>query len=392
MSWNRRNVLAGGLAAGLTAAVADRTASAATPTNSGANPRVRAIGLEEHGLPPEVFQAWRNLNLPTANTRPNAPPSRFETERRAELDRRLQDFDDQRIEDMDRAGIEMVVLSLTVPGPQGQPDPTRAHDMMVRGNDALAQRVSKRPDRYAGFGCLSMHDVDAACREFERVVKNGFRGVLLNNWQRVGNGESFLTYDDRRFDEFWATAQKLEAPVYLHPGWVPPGYANNVMGPEGALWPEANAAGWNFACTTGTHALRIIATGVFDRYPKAQLILGHNGEHIVTDLWRIDNRLHTGWRRTKGVTPNAPYRAQKLVSAYFRTNVSVTTSGNFSDHGLQHIIKTIGADRVMFSSDYPYEDMIEGGQWMAATPLSQQERVAIARANQIKLLKLPLKA
>lgn len=389
----RRALLAGGLAAGLTAAARSQAAST-TPSRSN-NAPVRTIGLEEHCLPNELFDDW------DAPPRLGAGPGSM-----ADVGRRLQDFDGQRLEDMDRAGIEMALLSLTVAGPQGQPDPKRAQDIARRGNDAMAQEISKHPDRFAGLGCLSMHDVDAACREFERVVKTlGFRGVLLNNWQRAGaHGDIALTYDDARYDPFWDMAQRLEAPVYLHPGWSPPWYAKGVAG----LTRMLDAAGWNWAVETGSHALRIITSGVFDRFPKAQMILGHNGEHIVTDLWRIEDRLHGGWSRLKGGLPASggdgarpysvmkvtagDYRAEKTVSAYFRTNVSVTTSGQFNDAGLQHILKEIGADRVMFSTDYPYEDMVEGGDWFRATPLGDDERYAIARGNQIKLFKLPLRA
>jgi 2,3-dihydroxybenzoate decarboxylase len=397
MNVDRRRLLQSGLAAGLTTAVASEVEGASSAPIQSNNRRIRTIALEEHCIPKEVYEAWTNIELaPKDNVSRAAPRPTFRAGATqgggiSDVEQRLQDFEGQRLEDMDRAGIEMAVLSHNVWGPQAQPDPRLAHDMMIRGNDALAKEISKHPDRFAGFGCLSMHEVDAACREFERVISHlGFVGVMLNNWQRTGtNGDGALYYDDKRYDEFWDTAQRLEAPVYLHPGWTPPWYEKSIAG-----FP-LDTANWTWAVEAGTHALRIITSGVFDRFPKAQMILGHNGEHIVTDLWRIEDRMHGGWKRVKGggalpysamkvTRPN--YRAEKTVTSYFRTNVSVTTSGQFNDAGLQHVIAAIGVDRVMFSSDYPWEDMVEGGEWFSAAPLSEQDRHAIARGNQLRIL------
>lgn len=331
--------------------------------------KVRTIPIEEACLPAEVFSEWeRLLGFHLSN----------------EWKERLSDFGSRRLEEMDRCGIEMSVLSLTVPGPQGERDPATADSMARRGNDALAKAISARPDRYAGFGCLSMHDVDAACREFERAVKElGMRGVLLNNFQLTGDRDRPLFYDQRRFDPFWDTAQRLDVPVYLHPGPTSHGYGPDAgeWGPDldGVTWLKD--AAWAWGAHTGTHALRIITTGVFDRFPGAQLVLGHNGEHIVYDLWRIDNRIRL-------LPQDCP--AKKSVRSYFRTNVQITTSGEFSDPAIRHAIQEIGADRVLFSIDTPYEDSEAGASWFASAPLDEEERRAIARGNAIRLLKLPI--
>lgn len=361
----RRGLFKMSAALGLATALGG-TAQAASSTRR----KIRTIPLEEACVPPEVISLWEESGgrydyVPTWKVG-------------------LTDFD-RKVEQMDQNGIEMMVLSLTIPGPQGQRDRAKAENMARRGNDALAKVVAARPTRYAGLGVVSMHDVDTACREFERAVKTlGMRGVLLNNFQLVNDDRGALFYDQPEYDAFWATAEKLDAPVYLHPGPTPRG----VLDIKGwnqtyTQFPWLHAASWFWQVDTGSHALRIITSGVFDRFPKAQLILGHNGEHIVYDIWRMDNRLK-----------NQPsgYPAKKPVRSYFQSNVHVATSGEFSDLALRHVIGEIGADRVLFAIDTPYEDMHEGAAWFDAAAITDAERQAIARGNAIKLLKLPLKA
>lgn len=291
----------------------------------------------------------------------------------------LTDIDGKRLEEMDEFGIEMAVLSLTVPGPQGEPDPVVAADMARRGNDALASRIAQHPARFAGLGTVSMHDTDTACAELERAVRElGLSGVLVNGSQTITADFEQRFYDDRRYEDFWATAEELGVPVYLHPALIRPGSAR-ARDLAGFDW--LRDAAWAWGSATGLHALRIITSGVFDRHPRAQLVIGHNGEHIVSDLWRIDNRI----RRQPVGCP-----AARPVSSYFATNVHITTSGEFGDNGLRHIIAEVGADRVLFAVDYPYEDNGEGTHWFASAPVSDIERSAIGRENAISLFRLPL--
>lgn len=320
---------------------------------------IRTIAVEETCLPVEVWEVWEREN------REGFPEIWRQT---------LPDFEGTRLDEMDSCGIELAVLSVTVPGPQFVADRELAEAMARDANDALAAVVARRPDRFAALGALSMHDVDQACAEFERAVRSlGMRGVLLNNFQIAGADRSeAVYYDDRRFDPFWDLAQQLEAPVYLHPGRA-------MRMPDFEAAPWLDDASWGFAIHTGLHALRIITNGVFDRFPGAQLVLGHNGEHIVYDMWRIDNRIA---HRPRGCP------MKKSVRDYFRTNVHVTTSGQFSDPGLRHAISEIGADRIMFAIDYPYEDNEAGSSWFSATQLTDEERAAIGRDNAIKLFKL----
>lgn len=367
MSISRRGVVGLGGALGLTAAL-QGAASKAAPSNGG---KVRTIPMEEACLPEEVLPHWLDAG------------GYYTPEWKAGLI----DFSDKKLEQMDRNGIETMIVSLTVPGPQGQPDRAEAEDMARRGNDALAKAISAHPKQFVGLGCLSMHDVDAACREFERVVKTlRMPGVLLNSFQLVGDERGALFYDQPEYDAFWATAQKLDAPVYLHPG----PNARGMLDIKGwsqiyAKFPWLHSAAWFWGVETGSHALRIITSGVFDRFPKAQLILGHNGEHIVHEMWRLDQRI-------KHMPLQVKVPAKQPVRSYFKSNVQVTTSGVFSDFALRHIIQEIGVDRVLFAIDTPYEHMEEGAAWFDTADISAAERQAIARGNAIRLLKLPMKA
>jgi 2,3-dihydroxybenzoate decarboxylase len=320
---------------------------------------VRTIAVEETCLPAEVWDVWERENG-------EAFPEVWK--------QTLPDFEGTRLAQMDRCGIELAVLSVTVPGPQHVSDAALAAEMARTANDALTAAVDRRPDRFAGLAALAMHDVEVACAEFERAVRDlGMCGALLNNFQVAGPDRSqAIYYDDRRFDPFWDLAQQLGAPVYLHPGRA-------LRMPDFDAAPWLDDASWGFAIHAGLHALRIITTGVFDRFPGAQLVLGHNGEHIVYDLWRIDNRIA---RRPRGCP------MKKTVREYFATNVHVSTSGEFSDPGLRHAISEIGADRIMFAIDYPYEDNEAGSGWFAAAPSSEEERRAIGRDNAIELFKL----
>jgi 2,3-dihydroxybenzoate decarboxylase len=352
MVLDRRSVLAAGAAA-----AASTDAFAQTPSG------FPLIGVEEHCLPPEVRPDWERG---------------FGEGSYGVMGDWLNNIYTDRIAEMDQHGIEMMVLSLTAGGPQSEPDAAKAQDMTRRGNDALAKLVARRPDRFAAFGSLAMHDVDIACREFERCVRDlGMHGVMLNNFQLNGpDPESVLFYDLPQYDAFWETAQRLGAPVYLHPNYATPAREHDL---QGFKW--LREATWMFAVQTGTHALRIITSGVFDRYPGAQLILGHNGEHIVGDMWRINNRIR--------LNP-AGYKAKEPVRSYFRSNVYITTSGQFSTNALKYCIEEVGSDRIMFSVDTPYERITDGVPWFRSAEISDAERRAIGRDNAIRVLKLRL--
>lgn len=292
-----------------------------------------------------------------------------------ELKERMEEWGAVRLGEMDEHGIELMLLSLTSPGAQAETDPARAEDVARRSNDLLAEIVAAHPGRYAGFAAVPMHDGALGADELERAVTElGFKGAMLNGYQSVGDGSEGLYYDDPRFDPFWERAQSLGVPVYLHPRAALPDQRRHYE-----QYPEIISAAWGFGVETGTHAIRIVLSGVFDRYPELQLVLGHLGETLPFAVWRLEHRV--------ALRPHGR-RLERPISSYLRENVFVTTSGNFSTNALRATIEEVGADRVLFAVDYPYESIREGCEWFDSVPLADADREKIGRSNARRLLQL----
>ena len=289
---------------------------------------------------------------------------------------RLMDFDD-RLRLMDGAGIEIMVLSVNGPGIQSLHDTARAVETARRVNDHLAEQVRKRSDRFAGFAALPMQDPEQAALELQRCVKDlGFRGVLVHGFSQLGSAETVVYYDLPRYRAFWKVVESLEVPFYLHPRNPLP-----LRSPiyEGHSW--LNGPTWAFGAETAVHALRLIGSGLFDDCPRLKILMGHFGEGLPFYLWRIDN--HSGWMNERH-----NYAAQKTVGEYFRANFHVTTSGHLSTPALIHAISELGADRIMFSADHPFEDLQEAAQWFDAAEIADADRFKIGRANAMKICRL----
>lgn len=298
-----------------------------------------------------------------------APPGKGD-----ELARRLVDVAEERLRAMDEGGVEFAVLSLTSPGPQGRQDANEAQDLARRANDVLAEHVARRPNRFGGLASVSMHDAEVAAAELARAVTElGLLGAIVNDAQQDENGKA-LFFDGAAYDPFWEAAEELDVPVYLHPQ-VP--FGSQAEAYAGHKW--LTTATWGFAAGAALHTLRLCAGGVFDRFPRLKLILGHMGEHIPYDLWRIDHHL----ARQEGVP------AKRSVRHYFRTNIWITTSGHFWTPTLLHAIEEVGAERILFAVDYPYESNSEAAAWFDNATLNEETRERIGRGNAVALLTLP---
>ena len=294
-----------------------------------------------------------------------------------ELGPRLTDFQDKRLRLMDASGVEIMIASLNAPAVQAIWDVARAIDVARKANDHLAAEIAKRPDRFKGFAALPMQDPDAAARELTRCVKElGFVGALVNGFSQAGHADSALYYDLPQYKSFWQTVAALDVPFYLHPRNPLPGAIAAYEGHNWLLGPN-----WAFHAETAVHALRLIGAGLFDAHPKLQIVLGHLGEGIPAYLWRIDNR--NAWMKA----PHK-YAAKKSVADYFRNNFVVTTSGNFSTSALNQSIEEIGVGRVLWSADYPFEDISDAADWIDAAPLSEDDRKMIVRTNAQNLFRL----
>jgi 2,3-dihydroxybenzoate decarboxylase len=294
-----------------------------------------------------------------------------------ELEPRLTDFQDKRLRLMDASGVEIMIASLNAPAVQAIHDLKRAVRVAREANDHLAAEIAKRPDRFRGFAALPMQDPDVAAQELTRCVKElGFVGALVNGFSQADKPDSALYYDLPQYRPFWRTVASLDVPFYLHPRNPLPGTIAAYEGHNWLLGPN-----WAFHAETAVHALRLIGSGLFDEFPSLQIILGHLGEGIPAYLWRIDHR--NDWMKARH-----NYTAKKWVADYFRSNFVLTTSGNFSTSALDQSIAEIGLERVLWSADYPFEDISDAAGWFDALPLSEEDRRKIGRANALKLFKL----
>ncbi|WP_372838129.1 amidohydrolase family protein [Phaeovulum sp.] len=315
------------------------------------------IALEEHFLAPG-FEEY------LAKTAVNISPEMFGKATAA-----LTDFGERRLSQMDQIGVETAVLSLAGPGVQVEQNTARAITKAKECNDFLAERMAASKGRYSGLAHLATQDPNAAADELERCVKElGYVGAMIN-------GQTNGAYlDDDRFSVLWERAADLGAPIYIHPS-NPPDFPYMYHG-----HPELFGPVWSWTVETGNHALRLIFGGVFDRFPKARLLLGHMGETLPYQLWRFDSRWEISNRGAK--------RLAQKPSDYFRRNVWVTTAGVCSDEPLRCAIDALGVDRVLFSIDYPFEHSNLAGDWIEKAPLSDTERAAICHGNARALLGL----
>lgn len=322
---------------------------------------MRKIALEEHFISPDFLQDTQKVDF--ANMNP---------ENAVDFQNRLLDFDDLRIKAMDEADIEISVLSLTDPGIQGISDTNIAIELAGKTNDFLAERISKNPNRFRGFACLPLQDPTYAAKELERCVRqHGFVGGLING-QTQG---SYL--DEQKFHPFWKKVQELDVPIYLHPG--------NPQHSPASYKDQHELAGplWGWTVETGTHALRMVFSGLFDLYPGIKIILGHMGETIPYLLWRLDSR----WKIIKH-----PKELQKPPSQYIKENFYVTTSGMCSNGPLACAIQELGEERVMFSVDYPYESSKTAAQFIERAPLNKKvlDNICYENARRVLNLKVPI--
>jgi 2,3-dihydroxybenzoate decarboxylase len=318
--------------------------------------RIRKIALEEHFMAPG-FEEYAKVFLKNINTAGQA-----------DLQRKLSDFDEVRLSEMDKAGIDLVILSQSGPGVQAEADVARAISQAQQNNDFLAQQIARHPTRYAGFATLPMQDPAAAVRELERTVKTlQFKGSMVNGHT---NG---VYYDDRSYDVFWECMQALDVPLYLHPA--------NAFAPLYALkdHPELAGATWGWGVETAAHALRLLFSGVFDRFPRLKIILGHMGEGLPFQRWRFDSRF-----------PVYPHgiELQRMPSAYFGSNILITTAGVCSPHSLIGAIGEMGREAVLFSVDYPYESSAIAADFIEQAPLDDATRQLVCYGNAERIFKL----
>jgi len=315
------------------------------------------IALEEHFVIPETLAAsYGALGSP-------------------EFQQRLADIGTARIAEMDRGGLDICILSLVGDGIQAIPNVPEAIRVARRANDHLAEQIAKNPKRFKGFAALPLQDPEAAAQELTRCINElGFCGALVNGYSQIDTVDSAVFYDLPQYRDFWATVQHLDVPFYLHPRAAPA----HESAYEGHRWLTGSV--WGFAAETSVHALRLMGSGLFDDYPRLKILLGHLGEGLPCSIWRIDNRVS----RTLGAKP----RARKPIGHYLRENFYITTSGNFRTPTLTEVMQEVGADHVLFSVDYPFEDTAIAGDWFDHAAISDADREKIGRRNAQDLFRI----
>ena len=318
---------------------------------------VKKIALEEHFLCPGFEDYW----APTV--------ADLSADKRKEFFSRLTDFGGPRLETMDRTAVERAVLSLAGPGVQAERDAATACRRAREANDFLAHEVARHPSRFSGFGHLAMQDARAAADELERCVRElKFAGAMINGHT---NGRYL---DHPSLAPFWERAEALGALIFLHPA-DPVTPAPVLEGHKGL-----RRATWEWTFETGSHALRILFSGVFDRFPRAKLLLGHLGETLPFLLWRFDSRAGPNFYAVK---------LAKLPSQYVKDNILVATSGMCAAEPLACTIGALGHDHVLFASDYPFESTDEAAHFIDGVKLDERVRDDICFNNAARLLKLP---
>jgi 2,3-dihydroxybenzoate decarboxylase len=318
------------------------------------------IALEEHYADPAVLSA---AAAPGGGPPPGQSPL-------SNIFSRLPDLGEVRLRDMDEAGIDVQVLS-HIPSPVQQLNPETAVDLAINANDRLSEAIDRHPDRFAGFAALPTPDPDAAADELERcVTKLGFKGAMIH-----GRSQGSF-HDDKRFWPIFERAQALDVPIYLHPGPPHPAVMEAYYQDFVQDFPWLTSAAWGYTIDTANQAMRMILSGLFDRYPGLKIILGHLGEGLPFLIDRMDEAF-----KRAGSKPMEFKRA-------FCEHFYVTTSGHFSTPALLCTVLEMGIDRVLFSVDWPFVENLPGMRWMDAVPLSQEDKEKMFNGNARRLLRM----
>ena len=286
---------------------------------------------------------------------------------------RLEDLGELRIGDMDATGIDKQILSVTAPGVQIF-DPDMGSSLAVSCNDQLAEAIRKYPRRFAGLAAVAPQDPARAAKELDRGVRKlGLKGAIINSHTR---GEYL---DNPKFWPIFEAAEALDVPIYLHPNtparaWIAPFLESGL---DGAIF--------GFAVETGLHLLRIVVSGVFDRFPNLRIVVGHLGEGLPYWLFRIDfmhERMVAGNRY-----PNVK-KLRKRPSEYLKENVYVTTSGMAWEPPILYAQSVLGMERVLYAMDYPYQFVPEEVQVTDNLPISAADKKRLYQTNAEKVFAL----
>ena len=338
----------------------------------------RRIATEEAWISPELLALYQKMLKEDSSNDPG-----FESlwrhyglgmsERCIAVRERMLDIDERRICDMDAAGIDMQILLLTTPGVQLL-DAKTAVALAATSNDRVSEALRKHPDRVAALAAVAPQAPQAAAKELERAVTQlKLKGAVINSHTR---GEYL---DDQKFRAIFEAAEALNVPIYIHPNTPP----REMIGP--LLARGLDGAIYGFAVECGMHLLTIIASGVFDRFPRLQMVFGHLGEGLPFWQFRLDF-MHQAQVSTKRYECLKPLK--RKVSDYMRENVYYTTSGMAWEPAIMFTRSVVGADRVLYAMDYPYQYVPEEVTAMEDMPLTDADKKAFFQTNAESVFKL----
>ncbi|MGZ5104794.1 MAG: amidohydrolase family protein [Usitatibacter sp.] len=335
-------------------------------------PAYKRIATEEAWSTPEVLKGYEKV----LSTRPASWDPGFyslwghylhsPSQRALEIRRRLVDLGSERIADMDASGIDMQVLMLTAPGVQVF-DASTAVSLSVETNNQVAEAINRHPTRYRALAAFAPQDPKAAAKELERAVKKlGLKGGLVNSHTM---GEYL---DDEKFWEIFEAAESLDVPIYIHPQAPPPAMVGPYL-PRGL-----DGAVFGFAAETGLHAMRMVFGGVFDRFPKLKIVLGHLGEGLPFWHFRLDY-MHAAIVRSKRYPGAGPLK--RKPSDYLKENFWYTTSGMQWQPAILFCQQVLGMERVMYAMDYPYQFAPEEVKVTDDLPISDADKKKLYQGN-----------
>jgi len=338
---------------------------------------MKIIDLENHFFTNDYIRYLRGRKVPPRETEEKDGLTMWYNDvlcspRGFEMENKLLDLGEARLKEMDEKGITIQALSLSPPGVQCF-EPADGTAWAKKVNDELAKVVKRHPDRFVGLACIAPQSPEEAADELERAVSNlGMKGVNIESHAR----NEYL--DQKKYWRIFERAEKLDVPIYLHPE-IPStsilkGYAEDY-GFELAGPPHG------YGADLALHSMRLIYSGLFDKYPKLKMIVGHMGEGLPYWLTRMDAYWIKPWRGKKP-------RIEKRPSDYVKANFTVTISGMFFVPAFLCAYLGLGADRIAFAVDYPYERTEEAVRFIKDAPISDLDKEKICYSNAARLLKI----
>jgi 5-carboxyvanillate decarboxylase len=338
----------------------------------------RRIATEEAWISPELLTMYQKMLKDGSSNDPGFDSlwrhyGLGMSERCVNVRERMLDIGERRIGDMDAAGIDMQLLLLTTPGVQLL-DAETAITLAAASNDQVSAAVRKYPDRFAALAAIAPQTPHAAAKELERAVTRlKLKGAVINSHSRG----AYL--DDQKFWPIFEAAESLDVPIYIHPNTPPP----DMIGP--LLARGLDGAIYGFAVECGMHLLTIMTSGVFDRFPKLQMVFGHLGEGLPFWLFRLDfmHRAQVSTKRYECLKP-----LKRKISDYMRENVYYTTSGMAWEPAIMFTRSVVGSDRVLYAMDYPYQYVPEEVAAMERMPLTDHDKKAFFQSNAESVFRL----